>query len=856
MYLLLFFCFSWVFASANETNMLFHRLKIHGFLINKARFASHYDITAGDLFDEQKHKDSLKKITQAFHEEGYFNVTIQDQLTLDQSTGMVDVALTIARGSQFKIEAIKLISDLNPTLTQKITKQLDKGLRSLKYTKTLFDTQIKFLKEYLHKKGYLHVKITSVLQPNATSNQLTIELSLRAGARKNFVFFGNHYFTDTQLRDKIMLFGQAVLLVPVSLLAQELAENYKKEGFFDVIVTAEEDDDERAIFVIQEGTRTSITALVFEGVTAFEHNQITRDIFAPIIKQKFYDNDTIKQATDKLIALYHHLGFWQAHVTTLQTDNTNGSENSTLIVAIKEGDCCKVHGIEIEQFPELVTAEPFYSYCQSMVPKALSMHDVYAQKQWLSNYMHSKGFLHAQIHYNIVEKNDGAYLVWTINHTKPITFGKTILTGNSTIAADYILRELAYNENELWDKAKIQQTLDRLRKLNIFDSVALYPEHAGSLEECKPLVLKCIEGSPFEVRVRTGFQTVSKNLTLRGDATYKFGASLLWKNVTNRADCLRLDADITRFNGGAQLQYEIPWLYNYRIRTTLKAYSNFYEQPVYIGSKDILYKAVQQGTLASFTRTWCNYAFGLNCAVEWMEINNISQKLAQVINFEPRLVGKKIPYFFLEPNLLVDYLDDSLNPTYGTLSVVSLKAMFPFSVPGSKTGPNAFFFKMLAEQSFFFPLYKNIVGGIRLRLGHIFYDEFNTIMPPERFYLGGPYSVRGYEPDMAPPIGFYKDCNNNTCFVPIGGKSLVNLNLEARFPLYKAISGVIFQDAGALSTEKLLKGDVSDFVAATGAGLRYATPIGALRFDMGIKWKKRFENDSRVAWYLTFGQAF
>ena len=45
-------------------------------------------------------------------------------------------------------------------------------------------------------------------------------------------------------------------------------------------------------------------------------------------------------------------------------------------------------------------------------------------------------------------------------------------------------------------------------------------------------------------------------------------------------------------------------------------------------------------------------------------------------------------------------------------------------------------------------------------------------------------------------------------------------------------------------------------VAGSGFGLRYNTPVGPLRFDLGFKWGKTLPQDARAVWYLTLGNAF
>jgi outer membrane protein assembly factor BamA len=53
----------------------------------------------------------------------------------------------------------------------------------------------------------------------------------------------------------------------------------------------------------------------------------------------------------------------------------------------------------------------------------------------------------------------------------------------------------------------------------------------------------------------------------------------------------------------------------------------------------------------------------------------------------------------------------------------------------------------------YYPLHEKFILAGHLRFGHIFRSKFEKIPPNERFYLGGPNSVRGYDPDALPPYG-------------------------------------------------------------------------------------------------------
>jgi outer membrane protein insertion porin family len=94
---------------------------------------------------------------------------------------------------------------------------------------------------------------------------------------------------------------------------------------------------------------------------------------------------------------------------------------------------------------------------------------------------------------------------------------------------------------------------------------------------------------------------------------------------------------------------------------------------------------------------------------------------------------------------------------------------------------------------------------------------------------------------------------------PAGGSGLAVVNAEMRSPYWKGLGGVAFFDAGNVFRRA---GDIrlTEFRPAAGFGLRYRSPLGPLRFDLGFNLDRRvLPNGSRergTVFHLSLGQAF
>lgn len=189
-----------------------------------------------------------------------------------------------------------------------------------------------------------------------------------------------------------------------------------------------------------------------------------------------------------------------------------------------------------------------------------------------------------------------------------------------------------------------------------------------------------------------------------------------------------------------------------------------------------------------------------------------------------------------------DGTDDLLDPTRGFRASIHLAPEI------SARGGSFFYAKAQLDTSAYLPVGESTVLAGRIRLGSIFGADAPSIAPSRRFYAGGGGSVRGYGYQEVGPRDFEGD--------PVGGKTLTEFGIEARFRL-KAFGGnfglVPFLDGGALTNR--VTPDFNNWQFGAGLGLRYYSSFGPIRIDVGTPLNPR-KGDSRIAVAVSLGQAF
>ncbi len=835
------------------------KVKIHGVFQGKNSFLTCYVMSRGDAFSQAKHNHSIMKMKELLENEGYCANEIYSRFEYDKTNKEIIVHVYIKKAQRFLCGdiAVEVVSDNADVHCDELQKNIISRLRNKlsfqKYKKETIDREALSLKGHLDRRGFLQVSLELQELKHKHARKVDLLWKITLHHKRSFVFFGNSFFSNKELLEKVLAFGRSAWMIPATLLAEEIVKTYKDKGFWHAHVVGQE-EKERSFFVIQEGSRALISAVEIHNVLAFDARYIRRHCLHKILSHKYYDKEIYDNAIKQLNHFYMKSGFLSFSVTDHVFVPGASEDEYTLIVTLHEGKQSYITATTIEGYPELQDKGPF-KQIQQKHKVLFNTKIVDEQRAWLVNYFQEMGCLYPRIKAQFTMHEDEVSIVWNVDPGDKIYFGKTILAGQSSLPFKRLTMFLGYTEGEMWNQEKIKQTFKRLKELDIFETISLAPDYAD--KTClKPVILKIHSDDTYEIRARAGLelQHVRKYQTFNG-LTYKIGGTGMMRNPLNVGDVVRLDLDFARSHREVVAKYKRPFFMKLPLFGTMQAYSISYDQPGFVGSVNDIYTLVQNGFSYTLERKTNLLEVGFRVGVEAMSTKIkdplLQKSLIKAIDFQPQLVDKMVPFFLMEPTIMFEYMDNALNPTSGVLTLCSLKGMIPLK----QKYRNTFFFKLTFEQSFFIPL-KAVVVALRVRCGHIFYRKLSSIMPSERFYLGGSHSLRGYEMDLAPPLGVFVDQETNEHIVPRGGKSMLNINAELRFPIYKKIGGVLFQDFGILSGDTFDDFKPQNFLGSTGFGGRFFTPLGPLRFDIGWKWRKQIPAERSFAWFLSFGQAF
>ncbi|MEM9707034.1 MAG: BamA/TamA family outer membrane protein [Pseudomonadota bacterium] len=134
----------------------------------------------------------------------------------------------------------------------------------------------------------------------------------------------------------------------------------------------------------------------------------------------------------------------------------------------------------------------------------------------------------------------------------------------------------------------------------------------------------------------------------------------------------------------------------------------------------------------------------------------------------------------------------------------------------------------------------------RTRLGATVGASLDDLPLTQRFFAGGGSSVRGFGFQEAGPLDEEER--------PIGGRSIFEAAVEARYKVFGPVQLAAFIEAANIS-EGVTPDFGGDYFVGVGGGARYITPIGPIRLDIAFPLEKR-ETDASFQLFVSLGQPF
>jgi len=408
-----------------------------------------------------------------------------------------------------------------------------------------------------------------------------------------------------------------------------------------------------------------------------------------------------------------------------------------------------------------------------------------------------------------------ANLKYSIDKNYLCYFGDINITKKPyDIKSDVILSRIAYKKGEVFDIRKIQDSYNGLNALKTFANLQIKYD----LDKKSKFVDTSIELDKKEKLRRF-------TLAFGLDSEIGLRVKSLWEkhNFLHNAKKLSYELSISRKVQKFKSKLFAPAFLNIKNR-----YFDIYSSIGLLRDKEDAYTQ-KSGFIKSYL-LYNYHGFDLEYGLTLERLNiklnkDYSAKIGGIFNILS-------PYL----TIIYDKRDSKIDPKNGFL----VKAHGEIGLNYRKNGVK--YFKYLLEGRVI-KSFNDLTLSAVCKFGAI--HETNGKLPASKlFYGGGLFSNRAYGKDKIGAV------LSNKSFTQLGGKSFVNLQLEANYKIHKRFYGAIFFDSTMISKQEYkFNGNRIDTL---GFGIRYKTPIGPVKVDIGFNIHKR--KDYAIS--IMLGQSF
>jgi outer membrane protein insertion porin family len=539
------------------------------------------------------------------------------------------------------------------------------------------------------------------------------------------------------------------------------------------------------------------------------------EYFNPDLKDR--DQETLKE-------FYRALGYLDAAIQEITYTIDTKEERADISVVVEEGARTLISSIDIQGVPADARTR--------LLPAiGIKIGDPYnevdisdARFRILDSYV-TEGNLNVDVLVQRTIEGHKASVVFTVTEGAKVRIGKTVVAGNQKTRHEVIRREIAHDEGLPYSFRTLAEQRRKLYKLGLFENVEIEPYNAG--EGVKDLLVRVKEGNAGSYEFGIGYADYEQ---FRGYAEISYRN--LWG--MNRQGLLR--AELSSLQQRYIVQYTEPWFFGYPLPfRVLFLYED--KEEITVPEREVRYHieryAASAGVEKQLTETLKSELY-------------YEYSIVRTTDVQPDVILSRedegtLAISSLRPSLVYDTRDNPFEPTRGIVAGLSLKMASYLLF--SETD----FLKMTLYGSTFHRLHKRIVLALSARGGIAYgFNDTDELPLVERFFLGGRFSVRGYEQDTLGPKG----ADDN----PTGGNAFAMGSVELRTNIGWGVSIVPFLDFGNVWVT-VDDFNPSDIKYTAGLGLRYSTPVGPLRVDYGFKLNKE-KDESSGELHFSIGHAF
>ena len=826
----------------------------------------------GALFNEAALKESEDRIRRLLRDHGFFQARVEARLTAHDNTQQMDVEFQVHAGDPARVGKLEVRGDagLSSAEAAEVCRMTPgRVVRGDMLQKAVARLRKRFVKQHR-----LRAQISAgvpVFHADKNTVDFVIEVTrgpvvdvraegfpLRHGRLKRLVPIFEEHAVDEDLLNE----GR-----------RNLRDYLQGQGYFDVTVQVRQEDaaggEQHIVYEIQPGNQRRLSAIEITGNHRFSNStlreRMAMQVAGALAPHGHYSQALVANDLQSIRSLYLTNGYPEVKVSSEVEDAAGG--DMKVRVHIEEGPLVLVSRLAIRGTRQIAESE-LRGLINTSEGQPFSEATIADDREAVMNHYFNNGFSAVQLETS-AKYSDEAHtrmeVAYDVKEGTQEFVNHVLISGVEHTRPHIVNRAVVIQNGAPLSQEKMLQTQRNLYDLGIFNEVQTAIQNPEGDETRKDLLFQIKEARRWTIEYGAGLEIgTGLNVAQGGSAQGETGVSpRVTLNVTRinfrgRDQSLIFRSHFGNLQKRASLSFEQPrWfdLPNWRLTLTT-LYDNTRDVNTFSssrteGSVQLTEKA------AKATDIIYRFAFRLVKVDPNSFPAGFSPDLIPIYSRAVRVGMPTITY-------LRDTRDDPLSSTKGTYNT------FDLGVASGYFGSEANFGRVVGQNASYHKMRHGWVLARSTRIGvEMPYGTPCTDLAgcptavrttgyvplPERFFMGGSNSHRGFAINQAGP----RDPDSGS---PLGGDAMFLNNLELRLPpmvlpyVQNNLSFVLFHDMGndfstandmwknltrfnqrnQTSCKDLSASATCDFSyvsQAVGTGIRYHTPIGPVRVDVG-----------------------
>ena len=831
-------------------------------------------------YDISNASRSLQRFAQ---QQGYFQAQVKPEVIPDPAHGLVNVTFHTTLGKKADFGEI-VIQGASPDEANKLKGKLTSIIARLKGAairsgkgfsrKTIQNAQQR-LESTLISEGHLSAEVKLVgANYDPQSNRADVAFQVKPGPIINVDIQGAHVWSWT--KRKLLPVYDQVGADPEIIQEgrRNLVSYFQKKGYFENKVTVDvqqKPNGESIVYQVEKGPRHKVGEVAIAGNQAIDDKELMPSVAVQeghFFSHGSYSEKLVQQSVKNLEGIYKAAGFSTVKVTP----QVSYRENKLAVrFRVDEGPRDIVEKLNIVGNAGMPV--------ERMAPKGLKLApgQPYSQKladedrtQIITQYLNA-GYLNATFRetVSLVDKDKHKLAVtYNINEGPRVKTNSIVAIGAKDTRQSFIDRTARLKANTPLTEEDMLSSESRLYEPGIFDWAEVDPRRQITTQTSEDVIVKLHEAKPNSITYGGGFEVINRGGSLPSGTVavpgippvglskdFKTSEKTFWgprghveytrRNVRGKAETITLSAIAGRLDQRGGFTFQDPHFRSTNWASTLGI----------SGEHD--------STNPIFTSRYAETSFQLQRDISGDRTKNLFLRYTYRQTGLTRLLipdlvpteDQHLRLSSLTASFIRDTRDNALDAHKG------IYESFELGITPEALGSSVSFARLLAQTAYYKRLPKDIVWANSIRVG--FEKPFSNSHVPvsEAFFSGGGSTLRGFPLNGAGPQRTITACGDpndpGTCSpisVPTGGNQLFIFNSEFRIPvpIKKGLGVVGFYDGGNVFRTIGFHGQYTN---TFGFGIRYATPVGPVRIDVGHNLNAP-PGIKATQYFITLGQAF